>query len=106
MAPSDSQNGEGKAAGIIGQTDSTRISAVNVDFPLDVVLYARDSHRIIQHRYEKEDLQDLSTVWQEGLRRSINNLSADWVEHAFDKLALPDDNPSRLLPAPNGADRV
>ena len=67
---------------------------------------ARDSHRIIQHRYEKEDLQDLSNVWQEGLRRSINNLSADWVEHAFDKLALPADNPSRLLPAPNGADRV
>ncbi len=27
--------------------DSTRISAVNVDFPLDVVLYARDSHRIV-----------------------------------------------------------
>ena len=26
--------------------------------------------------------------------------------NAFDKLALPDDNPSRLLPAPNGADRV
>ena len=43
MAPSDSQNGEGKAAGIIGQAGSTRISAVNVDFPLDVVLYARDS---------------------------------------------------------------
>ena len=37
---------------------------------------------------------------------SINNLSADWVEHAFDKLALPDDNASRLLPAPNGAPRV
>ena len=106
MAPADSQNGEGKAAGRIGQTGLTRISAVNVDFPLDVVLYARNSHRIIQHRYEKEDLQDLSNVWQEGLRRSINNLSADWVEHAFDKLALPDDNPSRLLPAPNGADRV
>ena len=48
----------------------------------------------------------LTTVWQEGLRRSINNLSADWVEQAFDKLALPDDNASLLLPAPNGADRA
>lgn len=86
--------------------DSTQISAVNVDFPLDVVLYARDSHRIVQHCYQKEDLQDLSNVWQEGLRRSINNLSADWVEHAFDKLALPDNNTGRLLPAPNGPDRV
>lgn len=86
--------------------DSTRISAVNVDFPLDVVLYARDSHRIVQHCYQKEDLQDLSNVWQEGLRRSINNLSAAWVEHAFDKLALPDTTTSRLLPAPNGPDRA
>ncbi len=84
----------------------TQISAVNVDFPLDVVLYTRNSHRIIQHCYQKEDLQGLTTVWQEGLRRSINNLSADWVEHAFDKLALPDDNASLLLPAPNGADRA
>lgn len=39
-------------------------------------------------------------------RGSIDNLSAAWVEHAFDKLVLPDNNTSRLLPVPNGLDRV
>jgi len=67
--------------------DSTRISATDVDLPIDVVLYARDTYRIVQHRYEKEDLLDLSLFWQERLRGSVNNLSIDWIEPLFAKLA-------------------
>ena len=66
--------------------DSTRISATDVDLPIDVVLCARDSYRIVQHRYEKEDLLDLSLFWQERLRGSVNNLSIDWIEPLFAKL--------------------
>jgi putative proteasome-type protease len=71
--------------------DSTRISAANVDFPIDIVLYAKDSHQLIEYSYEKEDLQDISNWWQERLRQSINDLPSEWIERAFTRLAPVDD---------------
>jgi putative proteasome-type protease len=63
--------------------DSTRISAANVDFPLDVVAYKRDSFQIIQHRYEKRDLQEISNWWQERLRESVRLLPSEWINAVF-----------------------
>jgi putative proteasome-type protease len=59
--------------------DSTRISAANVDFPIDVVIYKRDSFEIIEHRYEKQDLIDISNWWQERLRESVRLLPSRWI---------------------------
>ncbi|HLJ11626.1 MAG TPA: hypothetical protein VKU82_10570 [Planctomycetaceae bacterium] len=63
--------------------DSTRISAANVDFPIDVVVYKRDSFEIIEHRYEKKDLIDISNWWQERLRESVRLLPSDWISAVF-----------------------
>jgi putative proteasome-type protease len=72
--------------------DSTRISAADVDFPIDVVLYVRDSFQIVEHRYQKEDLLELSNWWQERLRRSVNELPSEWLEDAFSKLTPLQEN--------------
>lgn len=69
--------------------DSTRISAADVDFPLDVVLYQRDSFQLVEHRYEKTDLADKSAWWQERLRKSVNELPSEWMEDIFTKLDPP-----------------
>jgi len=66
--------------------DSTRISAVDVDFPIDVVLYKRDSFEIVQHRFEREDLQHLPELWQESLRKSVEDMPDEWVNVALEKL--------------------
>jgi putative proteasome-type protease len=63
--------------------DSTRISAAGVDFPIDVILYKSGTYRIIEHRYEKEDLEHTSNWWQERLRASVNELPDEWIEPAF-----------------------
>ena len=63
--------------------DSTRISAAGVDFPIDIVLYRRGAFKIIEHRYEKDALQDVSVWWQDRLRRSVNELPSEWIESAF-----------------------
>lgn len=68
--------------------DSTRISAVDVDFPIDVVLYKRDSYEIVQHRFEREDLQHLPEWWQDRLRKSVEEMPDEWVNVALDKLLL------------------
>ncbi len=69
--------------------DSTRISAADVDFPIDVVLYVKNSGKLVEHRYGREDLEQLSTWWQERLRAAIDALPAQWVEQAFSKLGAP-----------------
>jgi putative proteasome-type protease len=72
--------------------DSTRISAADVDFPLDVVLYKRDSYRITEHRYEKDDLLEMSSWWQERLRRSVHELPAEVIDRLFTELAVSGDH--------------
>lgn len=69
--------------------DSTRISAADVDFPIDAVLYRPNSFRFVEHRYGKEDLQEVSSWWQENLRRAVRDLPGDWLEDAFGKLGDP-----------------
>jgi putative proteasome-type protease len=63
--------------------DSTRISAADVDFPIDVVLYKKNSFRIVQHRYEKNDLARLSEWWQNRIRSALGEIPSDWVDEAF-----------------------
>jgi len=76
--------------------DSTRISAADVDFPIDVVLCERDSFTLIEQRYEKPDLAETSNWWQERVRQSVNELRADWVEPLLSRL------PSRRRSAAGG----
>lgn len=66
--------------------DSTRISAVDVSFPIDVVLYRRNTFDIVQHSYDREDLQHLPQWWQERLRASVEELPNEWVHQALAKL--------------------
>lgn len=66
--------------------DSTRISAADVDFPIDVVLLARDTFRIVEHRYEKDDLADVNRWWQERLRQSVSELPKAWMARVLARL--------------------
>lgn len=66
--------------------DSTRISASDVDFPLDVLLYQKNSFRFIQHRYSRNDLAEMTTWWQERLRQSMAELPMDWLNSLINEL--------------------
>lgn len=63
--------------------DSTRISAADVDYPIDVVIYEKHSHRITEHRYCKDDLAPISNWWQDRLRNSVRELPAEWIDRVF-----------------------
>lgn len=66
--------------------DSTRISAADVNFPVDVLLYRRDSFQIVEHRYQREDFLEISEWWDERLRRSIQELPSEWMERVQSQL--------------------
>ena len=65
--------------------DSTRISAADVDFPMDVVLYEQGSYRMIEHRFEHEDLREMTSWWQEHLRNGVYEMPSSAINAAFAK---------------------
>lgn len=69
--------------------DSTRISAADVDFPVDIVIYPRDTFEIVEHRFTKADLDHLSQWWQDRLRNSVRDLPLDWIKPLEEKLSKP-----------------
>ncbi|MBC7921368.1 MAG: peptidase [Ferruginibacter sp.] len=66
--------------------DSTRVSANDVDFPIDVMLYRKDSFSVVEHRYEKKDLETISGLWAEELKAALEHIPEEWMEVALNKL--------------------
>jgi putative proteasome-type protease len=69
--------------------DATRLCAADVDFPIDLLLYTRGTFEMIEHRYQREDLQHISNWWQQRMRTAIAELPAAWIESVFGKLHVP-----------------
>jgi putative proteasome-type protease len=66
--------------------DATRLCAADVDFPMDVILYARGSFAMVEQRYQRDDLRAISEWWQERMRAAVHDLPSEWVETAFSRL--------------------
>jgi len=66
--------------------DSTRISAADVDFPIDIALYEKDSFNMVEQHYEKEDLERVSAQWDKELKAALKSISNQWMDTAFNKL--------------------
>jgi len=59
--------------------DSTRLSANDVDFPVDVALYPMGSFKMQEHRYEKQDLEPISSFWETEVQEAMNRLPEEWI---------------------------
>jgi putative proteasome-type protease len=66
--------------------DATRLCAADVDFPMDVILYSRGSFTLVEQRYQRDDLREISNWCQERMRRAVHDLPSGWIEAAFSKL--------------------
>ena len=64
--------------------DSSRINAIDVDFPIDIIVYRTNSFCIEQYRFNENELADISKWWQDSLRRSAEEMPAQWVEKVLD----------------------
>ena len=63
--------------------DSTRVSSNDVAFPIDVVVYKKNSFRMIENRYEYDELEYISKIWAEKLKQSLDSIPEEWMEKAF-----------------------
>ncbi|MEJ7586617.1 MAG: hypothetical protein WKI04_03535 [Ferruginibacter sp.] len=66
--------------------DSTRVSSNDVEFPIDVVLYEKDSFHMTENRYEFNELENISTLWNQKLKTSLDEIPEDWMEKSFKKM--------------------
>ena len=66
--------------------DATRLSSNDVEFPIDVIIYKKDSFQIITQRYEKDELRFLSKIWNDGLTENINKIPDEWMDKIFSKV--------------------
>lgn len=66
--------------------DSTRVSSNDVEFPIDVVLYKKDSFSIVEKRYEMSDLANISRIWADKLKESLDEIPEEWMESVLQKL--------------------
>ena len=59
--------------------DSTRVSASDVDYPIDVIIYRRDSNKFEVQRFEHREMQTISKMWGELLTNAIDKVPEDWM---------------------------
>lgn len=59
--------------------DSTRLSANDVDFPIDVAVYENNSFSILEHRFEKQDLETISSFWEAEVMAAIDRIPEEWI---------------------------
>lgn len=59
--------------------NATIACAVDVDYPLDVVLYRRGTYEVVEARYTKNELEHLSRKWQELIRGAVSEMPVDWM---------------------------
>lgn len=65
--------------------DSVRVSSNDVEFPIDIVTYEKNSYHITEHRYEYEDLKQVSSEWNEKLKHYLDEIPGEWMEKMFPK---------------------
>jgi len=76
--------------------DATRASASDVDFPLDVVLYRRDTYRMVEHRYVREELQEVSDWWNQRIVDAFRDAPNTWTQTVLAKLNGESDVAGRI----------
>jgi putative proteasome-type protease len=66
--------------------DATKVSVNDVDYPLDVIIYEKDSFRMTEHRLEKSELRDTSKKWNELLQKAMTQLPDEWISRILEKM--------------------
>lgn len=63
--------------------DATRISANDVDYPIDTIVLENDQYHIIEKRFEQKELEHISTFWNERLKEAVKELPSEILQKAF-----------------------
>ncbi len=63
--------------------DATRISANDVDYPIDTVVLKNNTFSMAEHRFTEKDLGHISEFWNDILKDGIDKIPAEVLKKAF-----------------------
>lgn len=66
--------------------NATRVSANDVAYPIDVVVYRRDAYYLESTRFDRDQLQPYADWWQGRLVHAINEFPHDWDGNILAKI--------------------
>jgi putative proteasome-type protease len=66
--------------------DATRISANDVDYPIDTIILKKDDFNMAGHRFQEADLKHISEFWNKKLKSAIDKLPGEVLSKAFEGL--------------------
>ena len=66
--------------------DSTRVSANDVGYPIDIIIYKKGTYQLIEQRFTYEELKDIAFTWAEELKLAINDLPEAWMDDMLNQL--------------------
>ncbi len=59
--------------------DATRLSTNDVGFPIDVLVYEKDSYNMAEQRFERDELAGISKEWNRTIVESIQGIDGRWI---------------------------
>lgn len=69
--------------------EATRKAATDVFYPIDMILYRCDVNKLVQHRFEMDDLIHVGDWWQNRLKDLLEELPSDWLQELVGQLPQP-----------------
>lgn len=63
--------------------DATRISANDVDYPIDTVVLKNGDYNLVENRFDSKELTNISEFWDSRLTDAINKLPAETLNRAL-----------------------
>lgn len=64
--------------------DSTRVSANDVGYPIDVVLLKNDTNELIEKRLNQAEVANISQFWAKQLKQVISDIPTEWVDELME----------------------
>ncbi|MEM6806539.1 MAG: peptidase [Bacteroidota bacterium] len=65
--------------------DSTRVSANDVGYPIDIAILKKDSGSVMERRIYKEDTDEIAEIWANLLKGIIKEIPEDWIDEILKK---------------------
>jgi len=60
--------------------DSTRVSASDVGYPIDVAIFKADEGTLIEKRFQHNELSPIAKLWNEKLKAAIAEIPEIWID--------------------------
>ena len=67
--------------------DSTRVSANDVGYPIDVVVYLAESGRMVEQRFHEDATGAIGEAWGQKLKDAIRDVPDDWTDNLMQDAA-------------------